>query len=182
MAKISIPENNQRNFDVIHIFTESDLVTTQYMVENIPAKIIEKNVVVYLEKNETYEFSKTKINKIFSQSNFTINSESLIGISNASLNALGAFYFTNVGFINPNSFRFIGLIDPLLKNDLFRLSFGTNVNLVYNTKNWFEKPLNKKLLIKLANILQSPTQQEEKNLNLLKLIEYFFQKYTPNLS
>jgi hypothetical protein len=182
MAKILVPENNQKNIDLIHIFTDSNLITTQYMLENTPFEISQTNAIIYLERDETYEISKQKINELFSEINLTIKSESLIGISKSSLKVFACYNSSNVGFVNPSNFKFIGLIDPELKNNNLTLNLGANVNVVYNIKNWINKPLNQKLLIKLVNKLTLSSQKEEKNLNIQELISYFFTKYKSNLT
>lgn len=170
MVKISVPENNLKKYDVIHMF--SDVVTTQYLYENTPPEIIQKNVIIYLEKGDTYQNSKQKINELFSELNLTTKSESLIGIAQSSLQVLGVYN---------NDFKFFGLIDPLLKNNFLRLNFSTNTNIVYNTQNWVNQPLNQKLLTGLSDKLEFNTQKEEKDLSTVELISYFLEKYKNSL-
>ena len=170
MVKISVPENNLKKYDVIHMF--SDVVTTQYLYENTPPEIIQKNVIIYLEKGDTYQNSKQKINELFSELNLTTKSESLIGIGQSSLQVLGVYN---------NDFKFFGLIDPLLKNNFLRLNFSINSNIVYNTQNWVNQPLNQKLLTGLSDKLEFNTQKEEKDLSTVELISYFLEKYKNSL-
>lgn len=173
MSKILIPQNNLKTYDVIHIFAESSVLSTQYIYENTPIEIQQKNVIIYLEPGETYEISKRKINELFIELGLTIKSESLISVYESSLEILGVY---------SQNFKFIGLIDPLLKNNNLLLNFNINTNLLYNNKNWVNLPLNQTLLSRLANKLTLSSQKEEKDLTKVELLDYFFKKYKSDLT
>lgn len=166
---ITIPDSNDKEFDVVYIFGGMAYATPSWMFKQVPKDIFLSNVVIFAPYTSNFGTAKIKLQQILSKRGIKTISNSLLGFSAGALDVLYNF---------SKNYKFIGLIDPSNKEELIDLDFGKNTFMVYNQSNWGSyRRIQRDMGTMAKNIRNKGGIAESVDLSHEDIPAYFFEKY-----